>query len=170
MNRFIRLGAVAALAISIGGWMAYGQPKKAEEKERKVKEAEVPAAALTALKKAAGSNKLTQIEEEIEHGHKFYEGQWKGPDGKVEVLVTESGDLVETEEMIPSDRVPAAVREAAAKDAGKDVKLTFEKKTAVSYEIHFKKDGKHLEIAYDPTGSRHHEEGKDQEADDDDDD
>src|SRR5260221_8064928 len=131
MTRLIRLGMAVALAILLGGWMAYAQPKNSEEKERKVKESEVPAAALAALKKAAGENKLTQIEEENEHGHKFYEGQWKGPDGKIEVLVTDSGDLVETEEIVPADKVPEAVRSAAAKDAGKDAKLVFEKKTAV---------------------------------------
>ena len=170
MNRWIQLGALTAFALLVGGWMAFAQPKQSEEKERKVKESEVPAAALAALKKAAGDKKLTQIEEEIEHGQKFYEGQWKGPDGKVEVLVTESGDLVEIEEMVSSDQVPMAVRKAASKDAGKDAKLAFEKKTAISYEIHFKKDGKRREITYAPTGSRYHEEGKAEEGGDGDED
>src|ERR1051325_2642721 len=140
MNRILL--AAMAMSMFVGGWIAQGQPKKSEERERKVKESEVPAGALAALKKAAGDHPLTQIEEEIEHGHKFYEGQWKGPDGKVEVLVTESGDIVEIEEIVAADKVPEAVRAAAAKDAGKDAKLVFEKKTAVSYEIHFKKNGK----------------------------
>ena len=162
------VGMAVASALFVGGWMAYGQPKKTEEKEPKVKESEVPAAALAAIKRAAGENKLTQIEEEIEHGHKFYEGQWKGPDGKIEVLVTDSGDLVEIEEIVPADKVPASVRSAAARDAGKDAKLVFEKKTAISYEIHFKKDGKRREIAYAPTGDPFQEEGKgDDEGDED---
>lgn len=159
---------VIGLSVLFTAWFAYGQPKPSEEKERKVKESEVPAAALAALKKSAADHKLTQIEEEIEHGHKFYEGQWMGPDGKVEVLVTESGDVVEIEEIVPADKVPSAVRAAAENDAGKGAKLVFEKKTAVTYEIHFKKEGKKQEISYEPTGTRQHQEAKGDEDNDDD--
>jgi hypothetical protein len=150
---------------------AQGQPQAAQppvEQERKVQEAEVPAAALAQLKKLAGAAPITQFSEEVEHGHKYYEGSWKGPDGNVDALVTEAGDVVEIEEVIPAAKVPAAVRAVIEKEAGKDAAVQYEKKTYVAYEAHFKKDGKGREILLTPEGRTHSEEGDDGDEDEDD--
>lgn len=164
---WILAAVVPALALVV-----WAQDKKApEESERQVKESEVPAAALAALKKLAGGAAITEFAEEIEHGHKYYEGSWKGPDGKVDGLVTEAGDVVELEERIPADKAPAGVRAAAEKAAGKDAKLTWERKTVYLYEVHFKKDGKGREAIYSADGRPFHEHGDgDDDGDDDDDD
>ena len=164
---FVAIGAGLA-----GGLNAWAQDKKVapQESERKVKEAEVPKAALDALKKQAGGSALTEFAEEIEHGHKYYEGSYKGPGGNVDVLVTEGGDVVEIEEEIAADKAPGGVRAAAEKEAGKDAKVSWEKKTLYLYEIHFKKDGKGREIIFTADGRRFREEGGDQdEADEDED-
>ena len=161
----------AAFALLVGGLLAVAQNRAAvEEKERKVKEAEVPKTALEALKKLADKAAITEYAEEVEHGHKFYEGTWAGPGGKVDGLVTESGDLVEIEEVVSADKVPAAVRAASEKQAGKDAKLTFEKKTMVMYEVHFKKGDKGQELVLTPDGLYHENGGKNGEKDKDDDD
>src|SRR5262245_54909509 len=120
MNKKLLAMIISMGVASLGTALLMAQPnaKKSEEQERKVQESEVPPAALAALKKASGGAKLNQIEEEIEDGFKFYEGQWSGPDGKIEALVTEKGDLVEIEEIVPPEKVPAAVRDAADKHAG----------------------------------------------------
>jgi len=149
----------AVAAVLIGGMMVWSQePKKDKqdegEQERVVKESEVPAAALAALKKLAGSASITEFAEEIEHGAKFFEGSWKGPDGNVDGLVTESGTVVEIEESIPTEKVPAAVRAAAAKGVGEGTKISFERKTMYLYEIHFDKDGKEGEMLFTPDGRR----------------
>lgn len=168
-QRFFTLGC-AGVAILLGGLLALAQNKGAnEERERKVKEAEVPKAALEALKKLADKAAITEFAEEIEHGHKFYEGSWMGPGGKVDVLVTESGDLTEIEEAVSADKVPAAVRAESEKQAGKDVKLTFEKKTFVMYEVHFKKGDQEQEMLFAPDGVLH-DEGEKKDAKDNDDD
>lgn len=129
-----------------------------QDSERKIKEAEVPKAALEALKKVAANAAFTEFAEEIEHGHKFYEGTYKGPNGNIDALVTDSGDLVEIEESIPAEMAPAAVRAAAEKSAGKDAKVRFEKKTMIVYEIHYSKDGKGRETILSPDGRELHEE------------
>ena len=130
-----------------------------QEAERKVTEAEVPKAALEGLKKLAGSAAFTEFSEEIEHGGKFYEGSWKGPNGNIDALVTESGDVMEIEERIPAEMAPAGVKAAAEKSAGKDVPTSFEKKTLLLYEIHFKKDGKGHEMIFTADGRRFYEAG-----------
>ncbi len=159
-------------AVLLVGLFACAQNKPArqeQEQERKIQEPEVPRAALDALRKLAERAPFTEFAEEIEHGHKFYEGSWTGPNGNVDALVTETGDLVEIEEMIPADRVPAAVRAEVAKTAGRDAKPTFEKKTLVMYEVHFTKDGKGHEMILTPDGRRYHEEAEENGEDDKDD-
>lgn len=146
--------------------IAQDQPGKPLEQERQVKETEVPKAALDALKKLAGAAALTEFAEEIEHQHKFYEGSWKGATGNVDALVTEAGDLVELEEVVPADKVPAAARAEVEKVAGKDATLTWEKKTYIMYEVHFKKDGKGHEVLLTPDGRRHEEEQEQGDKDD----
>ena len=165
---WLRAGGGVAVAL-LGGLIAFAQPKPAAlEQERKVKEAEVPKAALDALKKIADKATITEFAEEIEHGHKFYEGTWTGPGGNVDCLVTETGDLVEIEEIIAADKVPAASRAAAEKEAGKDAKLTWEKKTVVMYEVHYKKGDKGQEMILTPDGRRIQEEGAEKDEKDED--
>ena len=128
--------------------------EKAEaETEREVTESQVPPAALATLKKMAAGAEITEFAEEVEHGSTFYEGSWETLTGvKTDVLVTPTGDLVEIEEKIPSDQVPAAVLAAARKEAGKDAKLTFEKKTMILYEAKFEKDQLRYELVLSPAG------------------
>lgn len=160
MNRQLVLGLGCAAGGMLGGVFALAQnPPPGGESERKVQEADVPKAALDAIKKLAGGAAITELAEEIEHGHTFYEGSWKGPNGNVDGLVTASGDVVEIEESVPAAMVPAAVRAEAQKAAGKGANLTFEKKTMVLYEMHFKKDGKTQEMILTPDARRYEEEG-----------
>lgn len=146
---------------------------KAEEAERKVTEAEVPAAALATLKKLARGAEITEFAEEIEHGSTFYEGSWKNRAGaSVDVLVTKAGDLVEIEKKIAADKVPAAVLKAAKKAAGKGAQLSCEKKTMILYEIKFTKAGARHELLLTPDGrcveqevekGKHHEDEDEEE-------
>ncbi len=129
------------------------QKSKSEEQERAVTEAEVPAPALAALKKLAGGAKISEFAEEIEHGSTFYEGSWKTAAGSnVDALVTLAGDLVEIEEQVAPDQVPAAVLAAVRKLSGPDARLFCEKKTMILYEVKFRKGDQRHEILYTPDG------------------
>lgn len=159
-------------AFACGLLVAHAQEKK-QDYEKKVKEGDVPAPALAALKKLAGGAAFTEFAEEVEHGCKYYEGSWKGPDGNIDGLVTEAGDIVELEESIPVEKVPAGVRAAAEKEAGKDAKVRWERKTVYLYEIHYKKDNKGQELIFGADARRFHENGnvgKEAEMDNDEDD
>ncbi len=160
---------ICALSVAAGvAFVSAGQPPKAEEHERKVKEADVPKPALKTLKKLAGGNVLTELAEEVEHGVTYYEGSWKGPNGKIDALVTALGDLVEIEEAISTSDVPKPVMEKAHAAAGKDAKLYVEKKTVILYEVKFRKDDRKHEIVYSPDGRTHEHEEEDGDAGEDD--
>ncbi len=169
----LALGAAGAVALA-----AWGPGEQGGEQEREVTEAEVPAAALATLKKLAGGAKITEFAEEIEHGHTFYEGSWKAASGgNVDVLVTTTGDLVEIEERVRADQVPAAVLAAARRAAGKDARMAFEKKTLILYEVKFQKGDRRHELLLTADGRTIEEEiekgkgeGDDDDGDDHDDD
>ncbi len=171
---FVRDGRTFEIAIAADGSLLSEdneekeeQTAEAEEQERKVGEGEVPPAALAALKKLASGAKFTEFSEEIEHGSKFYEGSWKAPTGdNVDALVTAGGDLVEIEQQVPAEQVPAAVLAAVRKQSGPDAALFCEKKTMILYELKFRKDGRRHEVLYAPDGralEREAEEGDEDE-------
>ena len=128
-----------------------------KEIERKVTKADVPAAALSSLKKLADGAEITEFAEEIDKGNTFYEGSWETSLGiKTDVLVTASGDLVEIEEQVSENQVPDAVLKLARETAGQGNPLTFEKKTFFLYEVKFEKGNKEHEILLTPD-ARHAE-------------
>ncbi|MCC6358057.1 MAG: hypothetical protein IT450_04885, partial [Phycisphaerales bacterium] len=84
-RNLVLISVVAVASFAAGGLVVRAQDKgKVEDYEKKVKEADVPAPALAALKKLAGGAAFTEFAEEVEHGVKYYEGSWKGPDGNVD--------------------------------------------------------------------------------------
>jgi hypothetical protein len=177
LRKFGILAAVSISFVLLGGLIAFaqdkgekGEKKGKEEKERVIKESEVPPAVMAAFKKVAGTAKIDKFEEEMEHGHKYFEASFTTPDGKTDVLVSESGEVIEIEEGIPAGKVPAAVKAAAEKEAGKDAKLTFEKKTVTMYEVKFTKADKKHELVLMPDGRQHGKNGRGEEEDDEDED
>jgi uncharacterized membrane protein YkoI len=154
---FVRNGKTIEIKVAPDGTLLEKEEEerkaKSEEQEREVTEAEVPAPALAALKKLAGGAKLTEFAEEIEHGSTFYEGSWKTADGSnVDALVTPTGDLVEIEEQVTPEQVPAAILAAVRKLSGPDAPLFCEKKTMILYEVKFRKGDRRHEILYTPDG------------------
>ncbi|MBI5865327.1 MAG: PepSY-like domain-containing protein [Planctomycetes bacterium] len=155
---FVRDGKTIEIAVAAdGALLPHGEEDaeraKADEQEREVKEAEVPPPALAALKKLAGEAKIAEFAEEIEHGGKFYEGSWKVAGGTgMDALVTATGALVELEEEVKAEQVPAAVFAAVKKAAGPDAKLFCEKKTMILYEVKFSKGEERHELLYTPDG------------------
>lgn len=153
--------ACVAAIVLVGGMLAFAQDKaassgqaSAEAGERKVTEALVPGPALAALKKLALRAPITELAEEREAGHTLYEGSWMGEDGQVDALVTEAGDVVEIEEALAQDKVPAAVRAAAEQEAGKGAQIVFERKTTIRYQAHFKRDAQAAEVVLTADGRR----------------
>ena len=143
-----------AIMLSVAGCTAAGRSKRPAELERQVTADEVPKPALKTLKRRAQKAEITEFAEEIEHGHTFYEGSWKNKrTGKnMDMLVTKAGAVVEIEEELGIKAIPKAVSKAARQAAGKNVKLAFEKKTTILYEVKFTKDGRRHELLLTPDG------------------
>jgi hypothetical protein len=159
LRKFAFVAGVSVSALLLAGLIALAQekPKEGEKGkemrvERGIPEAQVPPAALAAIKKMAGMAKIDQFEEKMKHDAKIYKAEWKTPEGEMEVVVTAAGDLLATEEPVMADKVPAAVRMAAENEAGAGAKIEYEKKTIIVYEAKFKKGDKEEEVKICPTG------------------
>ena len=72
--------------------------------------------------------------------------------------MTEEGALVETEESVSLDSVPAAVRAAISKHFGVEAKVEVEKTTYIAYEVETKINGMEKSVVVLPTGKIHGEE------------
>ncbi len=144
--------------------------------EEKIPLDQVPVKAREALLKHARGATITEVEREKERGVVLYEAQWKADGREHEAKVTASGELVELEEEVDPNQVPAAVKATAAEKFPAGAKLEYEKKMIVLYEIEAKIDGKEREVLISPTGKvlgkkhSHHDndDGDDDEDDDED--
>jgi hypothetical protein len=132
---------------------------------------QIPAKAREALKELAGKNEIVKVEAEKERGVQVYEAAWMAGGVKHEAEVTEDGVLLEMEEGVQPEAIPAAVKAAAEKALPGAPKIIYEKHTVVFYEVKGKVNGKTKELSISPTGKKtaDEEEGDEDEDDDDDD-
>lgn len=154
------LTAGICVLLGAGVSFAWGTDDEGEQ-EMAVKESEVPAAALKALRDMARPAKILKFAREVEHGHTYYEGSWTSDHGHIDALVTPEGEVVEIEEGIQAGKLPKAILNAAQKAAGKDAEIRAEKKTIVLYEVKYRLNGKRHEVVYSADGRMHdHEEAE----------
>lgn len=167
---FMRDGEEIEIQVAPDGTLLGSKVEAEDDDEDDLSIDQVPAAAREALLKLAGGAKIVKAEREREHGVVLYEAGWTKDGVEYEAAVTEDGTLVETEETIPAEKAPAAVRAAIAKHFGANAKVVVEKKMIVVYEIEAKIDGKEKELLVFPTGRVHDQADKDDDHNGDDDD
>jgi hypothetical protein len=111
----------------------------------------LPVAVRRALGELAGDHDfVTSVERE--HGVTVYEARWEEAGRSIEVEVTAEGDLLEIEEIVAAESVPAAVCRAAEVGLPGAVVLTYRKKTVFNYEVEAVIDGREHEVLIHPTG------------------
>jgi len=129
--------------------------------EKKVKLEELPAAVQAAVKEQTRNATLIGLSTEKENGKTMYEVETKVNGKGRDLLLDRTGAVVETEEEVDPDSVPAPARAAIQKRAAGDTVAKIEKVTAgsaVSYEGTIKtKTGKTVEYAVNADGTRHKE-------------
>ena len=166
----LALGGTALLAAQPA--FASGKPIKLED---------VPAAATATIKKWMGEDTISGLVVEKDGGVTVYEAAVKGPGASSrEVSVTADGKIFSTEEIIPSDQAPEAVRKAATEAAGAGRIVSFQrivKGDVTTFEIALDRDGKASEVEFTADGKANaageetgeDKEGKEGKGDDDDD-
>ncbi len=129
----------------------------AQAKEKSVKLKDLPPAVKAAVEQQAGKDgKIRGLDVETENGKTVYEAELTVGKQRRDVSFDESGKIVEIEERVALESVPAAAKAAILKAAGKGKVLHVESVSdgskIVAYEAKVKVDGKKSEVRVDPQG------------------
>jgi glyceraldehyde-3-phosphate dehydrogenase/erythrose-4-phosphate dehydrogenase len=129
--------------------------------ERKVKLEELPPAVQTAVKEQTKNATLVDLSAEKEKGKTVYEVETKIDAKSRTLLLDETGAVIETEEEVDMDAVPAPAKAAIQKHATGGTISKIEKVSAgvdTSYEATIRmKAGKIREYAVNADGTQHRE-------------
>ena len=130
--------------------------------DTKVKLEDLPPAVQTAAKELTKTAMLAGLSKEVEKGKTMYEVETKVNGKTRDLLLDGTGAVVETEEEVDIDSIPAPARAAILKKAGSGSVRKVEKLTAagpsVSYEAAIKtRAGKNIETGVNADGSPHKE-------------
>ena len=125
--------------------------------ERKLSRAQVPSPVLTAFEKAYPKAKALSFAEEDKDGKTCYEIESRDGTTRRDLLFAADGTVLEIEEIVPAADLPAAVRDAVAKQAPKATIKSAEKVTRgdkVLYEIELSATSttKTRELVFDGNG------------------
>lgn len=148
----IRTVALPALTLAlVAGSLVWGE-------EKKITRAELPPAVERALAQQAVGATVRGLSKEIENGKTLYEAELTVDGHGRDVVFDQSGQVVEVEEEIAFESLPAAVKDGlrSAAGAGQIVKVESLTKLGklVAYEAAVKTDGKRSEIKVAPDGKK----------------
>jgi uncharacterized membrane protein YkoI len=145
------LGAVILVATLTATETAYGQ-------EKRITRQQLPAAVDSAVTVQTRNAKLRGLSEEREKGHTYYEAELRAGGYNRDVLMDSSGVVVEVEQQVSLDALPASLKAALAKEAG-DGRITKVETLSkhgrlVAYEADVVSKGRPREIQVGPDGQK----------------
>ncbi|HQR38581.1 MAG TPA: hypothetical protein PLF26_09280 [Blastocatellia bacterium] len=150
----MRVSVSTAIAIAAGLVIA----STAIGQERSIKRSQLPAAVEKTVAANAANARVRGFSEEKENGQTFYEAEFVVDGHSRDILMDPDGNIVEIEEQVPLDKLPANVRAGIVAQAGKGKITSVESITKhdaiVAYEAHILTGKKHTEIQVGPDGKK----------------
>jgi len=150
----MRLQDVVLLAGALGCSLSCAGVSSAQE--RKIKRADWPPAVQKTVAAESAGATVKGFSEEKEKGETFYEAELVVSGHSKDVLIDASGSVVEVEEEVAFDSLPAEVKAGLQTKAGKGKILRVEsltkKSKLVAYEAKVETNGKKSEIQVGPDG------------------
>jgi uncharacterized membrane protein YkoI len=148
----LRIRIFAAILIAGVSW-SLGQGQ-----ERKIRREQLPLAVERTVARESEGATIKGFASEIEHGQKFYEASLVVDGHTKDILIDADGNVVEVEEQVSMDSLPADVQDALKKGAGNGTIIVIESLTKngqlVAYEAHVKHGRKRSEIQVGPNGEK----------------
>jgi hypothetical protein len=133
-------------------------PQLLPAQERAIHQRDLPPAVAVTAARISGSAKVRGYTEEQEAGQTFYEVALTVQGRARDVLLDSTGAVVEVEEEVPLDSLPAPVLAALRARAGSATIRSVERLTKhdalVAYEAHLSRKGRSSEIQVGPMGER----------------
>jgi uncharacterized membrane protein YkoI len=124
--------------------------------DKPIKMKDLPPAVQKAVHEHTNGVKLKGLSKEVENGKTFYEVETVVNGHSRDLLLDKTGTVVEVEEEVALDSIPAPAKSAIEKKAagGKITKVEMVTKgSSVSYEASITKTGKKVEVEVNPDGS-----------------
>jgi uncharacterized membrane protein YkoI len=147
--RFPRLPAVVLVAVVELTALSVGQ-------EKKIQRSDLPAAVQKAVEAQSKDATVKGFSQEREKGRTFYEAEMTVNGHSKDVLMDPTGAVVEVEEEVALDSLPAAVKDGLQAKAGKGKLVKVESLTKhdklVAYEAQVRTGAKKSEVQVDPDG------------------
>ena len=144
---------IVAVAVVVAG-IAFSETAEAQEK--KIKQSELPPAVQKTVAARSQGATIRGFSQEKEHGQTYYEAEMVVNGHSKDIEMDASGDVVEVEEQVALDSLPAAVRQGLQAKAGKGKLVKVESLTKhdkiVAYEAKILTDGKKSEVQVGPDG------------------
>jgi len=129
---------------------------QAQDHEKKLKRSSLPPAVEKTVAEQSEGATIRGLSREQEKGQTFYEAEFLIDGHSRDVLMDETGAVVEIEEQVPLESLPAAVKDGLETLAGKDKILGVESLTKkgklVAYEAKVLSNGKKSELQVGPDG------------------
>lgn len=130
----------------------------AQAQERKIKREELPPAVEQTVARESVGATIKGFATEVEHRQRFYEASLIVNGLTKDILIDKNGNIVEVEEEVKLDSLPATVQEALKKAAGSGTIEAVESLTKngqlVAYEGHVKQGKRRSEIQVGPNGEK----------------
>lgn len=128
----------------------------AQEQEKKIQRADLPPAVEKTVASASQGAMIKGFSQETENGQTYYEAEMMVSGHSKDVLMDKDGSIVEVEEQVAFDSLPAEVRQGLHNKAGSGKILKVESLTKrgklVAYEAKVQAGGKKAEIQVGPDG------------------
>jgi hypothetical protein len=131
-------------------------PLAAQDQEKKINRSELPAAVNETVRTQSQGATIRGFSQEKENGKTFYEAELMVDGRSKDVLIDAGGEVVEVEEQVSLENLPAAVRAGLETKVGKGKLVKVESLTKkgklVAYEAQVLTNGKRSEIQVGPDG------------------
>ena len=134
------------------------QQTATQEKEKKLKRSELPAAVLKAVEQESQGATISGYSSEMDDGQLVYEVAMRVRGHGRDVLIGADGSVLEVEEEVALESLPAAVKDGLLQLAGSGnitkVESLTKRGVLVAYEAHVRTGTKRSEIQVGPDGKR----------------
>ena len=129
-----------------------------QAQERKIKREQLPSAVEKTVAKESEGAEIKGFATEVEHRQKLYEASLIVNGHSKDILIDKNGNIVEIEEEVSMDSLPATVQAALKKAAGsgtiQEIESLTKKGNLVAYEAQVKHGKKRSEIQVGPNGEK----------------
>lgn len=151
----MRVSRTVVLAVAVAGFAAFSM---VQAQEKKIKRENLPAAVEKTVAEQSKDATIKGFNTEVEKGKTFYEAELMVNGHSKDILMDEQGNIVEVEEQVNMEQLPAAVQEGLKKAAGGGTISKVESLTKggklVAYEAVVKKGAKRSEVQVGPDGQK----------------